>query len=171
MSTSVIPPHLTPHPSLSSPLTFLTSLLIPHFSHPHSPHLTPHPSLLSPSLLSPSLSSPLTPSPHSSLPSPSLLSPSLPSPLTFLTSHQVVRMALQVIATLSTSRAGLELESSSSSSSSSSSKAVSKSTTPTPTPHPHLNKYFRMLLLELLKMFNSSKTLLERKGSFIIRYE
>ena len=62
-------------------------------------------------------------------------------------------------------------ESSSSSSSSSSSKSVSKSTTPTPTPHPHLNKYFRMLLLELLKMFNSSKTLLERKGSFIIRYE
>ena len=78
-------------------------------------------------------------------------------------------MALQVITTLSTSRAGIELESSSSSSSSN--KAASKTTTPTPTPQPHLNKYFRMSLVELLKMLDSNKVLLEKKGSFIIRLE
>lgn len=34
---------------------------------------------------------------------------------------------------------------------------------------PQLNKYFRLFLLELLKMFGTDQGLLEKKGSFIIR--
>ncbi len=34
---------------------------------------------------------------------------------------------------------------------------------------PQLNKYFRLFLLELLKMFGTDHALLEKKGSFIIR--
>lgn len=97
-------------------------------------------------------------------------------------------MALQVIAILSTSKAGLELESSLAVSSttplpsstpppptpssviSKNNRSHIKGTAPTlTTPHPYLNKYFRLLVVELLKMFDSDKTLLDRKASFIIR--
>jgi len=38
-----------------------------------------------------------------------------------------------------------------------------------PKPKPHLNKYFRLFLIELLKMFGNNRPLLEKKGTFIIR--
>ena len=90
-------------------------------------------------------------------------------------------MALQVIAILSTSKAGLELEPSPAASTtlppptpssviSKSNRSHIKATAPTlTTPHPYLNRFFRLLLVELLKMFDSDKTLLEKKASFIIR--
>ena len=36
-------------------------------------------------------------------------------------------------------------------------------------PHPQLNKYFRLFLVELLKLFDRDRSLLEKKGSFIVR--
>ena len=98
---------------------------------------------------------------------------------------QVVRLALQVISTLSTSNASLELESPESHQDQ---KGQGKTTTNSsaaktgkgasganvkgvaiPTPRAHLNKYFRLFLVELLKMFDKDRTLLDQKGSFIIR--
>lgn len=116
-----------------------------------------------------------------------LFSYPLSTPLISSHTQQVVRMALQVIAILSTSKAGLELEPSPAVSTTSlpsstpppptPSSVISKNnrshikgTAPTlTTPHPYLNKYFRLLVVELLKMFDSDKTLLDRKASFIIR--
>ncbi len=47
-------------------------------------------------------------------------------------------------------------------------KAKTKVVAPTEI-KPQLNKYFRLFLLELLKMFGTDQGLLEKKGSFIIR--
>ena len=38
-----------------------------------------------------------------------------------------------------------------------------------PLAQPQLNKYFHMFMVELLKLFDCNRTLLEAKGSFIIR--
>lgn len=40
---------------------------------------------------------------------------------------------------------------------------------PPPAPLPRPNNYFHRFMVELLKMFDSDRTLLENKGSFIIR--
>ena len=40
---------------------------------------------------------------------------------------------------------------------------------PSAKPHPQLNKYFRLFLVELLKLFDRDRSLLEKKGSFIVR--
>ena len=114
-------------------------------------------------------------------------------------SLQVVRMALQVLAILSASKDGLEIDTqlseasraaeqtqkkpSSSSGPTSESKSKVASDTKSRSPvvpkskaptveaksKPQLNKYFRLFLLELLKIFDSNRSLMEKKGSFIIR--
>ena len=83
----------------------------------------------------------------------------------------MVRLALQVISILSTSKAGLELESAENEPEQKQPGKSSGAGTPGKgaTPRAHLNKYFRLFLVELLKMFDKDRTLLDQKGSFIIR--
>lgn len=91
---------------------------------------------------------------------------------------KVVRMALQVVATLSSSKG-----STSPGNSDPPPKPEGKGKESSATPargkqlvkhqpsqsQPPLNKYFHMFIVELLKLFDSNGTLLESKGSFIIR--
>ena len=104
----------------------------------------------------------------------------------------VACMALQVVSILSTSQAGIEPESSDppppqptrggtkakESTGSSSSGKSSKLVKPPLAEKPavalkpqvmRLNEYFQKFMIELLKMFDSDRALLENKGSFIIR--
>ena len=76
-------------------------------------------------------------------------------------------MALKVIAVLSTSKASLEAEATPAHT-----HSVEGAPQLQPTdasPRTHLNKYFRLFLVELLKLFNSNRTLLDNKGPSIIR--
>ena len=105
---------------------------------------------------------------------------------------QVVCMALHAIAILSTSRACLDLppslttptvpETTPTKTKSSSSKSHATNPAPVPpasdggqkvmrlTPCPS-NNYFRLFIVELLKMFDrDNRVLLDRKGNFIVRY-
>ena len=104
---------------------------------------------------------------------------------------KVARMALNVVSILSRSEVGMETESSDPATSSSkdsprkkdrlspvpssSSSATTSSSTgkqqqaAAVRPQPRLNEYFRKFVVELLKMFDSDRPLLENKGSFIIR--
>ena len=84
---------------------------------------------------------------------------------------KVVRMALQVVAILSSSKASMETESNESVSA-----PVLWKASPTPSAADklvksklQLNEYFHKFMVELLKMFDSDRMLLENKGSFIIR--
>ena len=91
-----------------------------------------------------------------------------------LLSTQVVRLALQVISILSTSKASLELESAENEPEQKKpGKATKNSAAATAgkgaTPRAYLNKHFRLFLVELLKMFDKDRALLDQKGSFIIR--
>ena len=101
-------------------------------------------------------------------------------------------MALQVLAILSASKDGLEIDTQlseaspvpeqtqkkpSSTTTESKTKSDARSKSPQPKTKgtveakskPQLNKYFKLFLLELLKMFGRDRSLLEKKGSFIIR--
>ncbi len=107
-------------------------------------------------------------------------------------------MALQVLSILSTSKVGLEIDAQTeprpkptltptSATQTADSKPKASTDTKTRSPvqakaketkskpvaqtesKPQLNKYFRLFLLELLKMFGSDRALLERKGSLLIR--
>ena len=92
---------------------------------------------------------------------------------------KVACMTLEVVSMLSYSEAGIEGAESStptakdgkgvSPAPSSTSSGASKHQV-TPRAQPKLNEYFRKFVVELLKMFDSDKALLENKGSFLIRY-
>ena len=80
---------------------------------------------------------------------------------------KVLRMALKVIAVLSTSKASLEVEPSPGHAHSTEGSSPAQSADITS--RTHLNKYFRLFLIELLKIFNSNRALLDTKGSSIVR--
>lgn len=94
---------------------------------------------------------------------------------------KVVRMALQVVATLSSSKGSSSLvngEKNSPPLKEIKGKESSVSTARWKQQQqqlvkqqnlPQLNKYFHTFMVELLKLFDSNRTLLETKGSFIIR--
>lgn len=82
-------------------------------------------------------------------------------------SDKVLRMALKVIAVLSTSKASLEVEPSPGHAHSTEGSSPAQSADITS--RTHLNKYFRLFLIELLKIFNSNRALLDTKGSSIVR--
>lgn len=103
--------------------------------------------------------------------------------LEMLTDHRdsqydkVVRMALQVVSILSSSEVGMEPEPKAPARTPPPVRTSAKWKEPTPPtkqgvakPHPRLNEYFRKFMVELLRMFESDQVLLEKKGSFIIRY-
>ena len=80
---------------------------------------------------------------------------------------KVLRMALKAIAVLSTSKASLEVEPPPVHVHST--EGLSQAQTADVSSRTHLNKYFRLFLVELLKMFNSNRVLLDNKGPSIIR--
>ena len=104
--------------------------------------------------------------------------------LEMLTDHhesqydKVACMALQVVAILSSSQASKEMDSSATSPDTpvkggkgDRGKASKQDTHVVVKPQPMLNEYFHKFMVEILKMFDSDKALLENKGSFLIRYE
>ncbi|KAL5466838.1 hypothetical protein EMCRGX_G030989 [Ephydatia muelleri] len=82
-------------------------------------------------------------------------------------SDKVLRMALKAIAVLSTSKASLEVEPPPVHVHST--EGLSQAQTADVSSRTHLNKYFRLFLVELLRMFNSNRVLLDNKGPSIIR--
>ncbi len=111
---------------------------------------------------------------------------------------QVLKMALQVLSILSTSKVGLEIDAQTeprpkpaltstlatqadgkpkastdtrtrSPVQAKAKETKSKAVVATTESKPQLNKYFRLFLLELLKMFGTDRALLERKGNLLIR--
>ena len=80
---------------------------------------------------------------------------------------KVLRMALKAIAVLSTSKASLEVEPPPVHVHST--EGLSQAQTADVSSRTHLNKYFRLFLVELLRMFNSNRVLLDNKGPSIIR--
>ena len=93
---------------------------------------------------------------------------------------KVVRMALQVVATLTSSKGSTSLVNGEKKTPSTLEVKVKESgmfplrgkqqQQPVKLQNqPQLNKYFHMFMVELLKLFDSNRTLLETKGSFIIR--
>ncbi|XP_064393704.1 protein VAC14 homolog isoform X2 [Halichondria panicea] len=111
---------------------------------------------------------------------------------------KVLKMALQVLSILSTSKVGLEIDAQTeprpkpaltstlatqadgkpkastdtrtrSPVQAKAKETKSKAVVATTESKPQLNKYFRLFLLELLKMFGTDRALLERKGNLLIR--
>lgn len=81
---------------------------------------------------------------------------------------KVVRLALQVISILSSSEVGREVESTALATAPQAKLPSRRSASPAPK-QAHLNKFFRLFLIELLKLFDADRTLLEKKGGLIIR--
>lgn len=81
-------------------------------------------------------------------------------------------MALQVISILSVSSDSLGVDSKQQPTEHAHKHVTSKGTSApqsTANTYPPLNKYFRLFLVELLKLFDTDRPLLEKKGSFIVR--